>query len=62
MGREVRMKRPKFTDQARYPNGYRRAVDTDIQATFARIWRQQRENDREREQKVAALAKRQARG
>ena len=31
------MKTPKFTDTHRWPNGYRRAAETDIRRTFARI-------------------------
>jgi len=31
------MKPPRFTDMHRWPNGYRRAAETDISKTFARV-------------------------
>lgn len=30
------MKTPKYTDLARYPNGWRKAVDTNVAETFER--------------------------
>lgn len=29
--------RPRFTDKHRYPHGYRKADQTDVRATFARV-------------------------
>jgi hypothetical protein len=35
-------KSPRYTDSARWPNGYRRAVETDIGKTFARVRAEQK--------------------
>ena len=31
------MKAPRYTDQSRYPNGYRKSANTDVAATFRRV-------------------------
>ena len=31
------MKSPRYTDQHKYPNGYRKAANTDVAATFRRV-------------------------
>ncbi len=31
------MKTPRYTDLLRYPNGWRKAVDTNVAETFARV-------------------------
>lgn len=40
------MKTPRYTDQHRFPNGYRRAVDTNVAETFERARREQEERMR----------------
>lgn len=47
------MHKPKFTDAHKYPDGYRRAVDTDIQETFRRIRRRQQEQAAKKAQNEA---------
>jgi|CXWL01.1.fsa_nt_gi hypothetical protein len=47
--------KPKFTDAARYPNGYTPASKTDIKKTFARIREQHKRNQEEAALKVAPL-------
>lgn len=49
------MKTPKFTDLARYPNGYKPANQTDIKETFARVIEQQRLSAKERLEKCIDL-------
>ena len=36
------MKPPRYTDSSRWPNGYRRAAETDISKTFARVRAEQK--------------------
>ena len=31
------MRQPRYTDTARYPNGYRKSTNTDVAATFRRV-------------------------
>ena len=40
------MKTPRYTDQHRFQNGYRRSVDTDIRETFERARREEQERQR----------------
>lgn len=47
--------KPKFTDAARYPNGYTPSGKTDIKKTFARFRDQQKRNQEEAAIKVAPL-------
>ena len=51
--------KPKFTDQHKYPHGYRSAVNTNLQETFARIERErkakEKANAEEAAQKVQPL-------
>ena len=49
--------KPKFTDTARYPNGYTPASKTDIRKTFARIKANQAKNAEEVQSKVKVLAR-----
>jgi hypothetical protein len=37
------VKTPRYTDQHRYPTGYRRSVDTNVAETFERARREQQE-------------------
>lgn len=48
-------KTPKYTDGHRWPHGYRKAIDTSVAETFARVRAQQQANNREAEQKVARI-------
>lgn len=50
--------KPKFTDAARYPNGYRTAAKMDVAATFKRIRAEQKARAEEAERnKVEAEVK-----
>ena len=49
------MKPPKYTDSHKYPNGYRKAAETDISKTFARIKSQLKTNQEELSVKVKPL-------
>ena len=51
------MKPIRYTDQHRYPNGYRKAAETDITLSFKRARQKQAENAREVADKVATLRK-----
>ena len=51
------MKEPKFTDQHRYPHGYKPARETDIRETFARAQEQIRQNAAERVRKCVEMKK-----
>jgi len=45
----------KFTDEHRYPHGYRKAQDTDVRKTFARVREQQAKNEAEVKAKVTPM-------
>ncbi len=49
------MKQPRYTDFARYPNGYRKSTNTDVAATFRRIRAEQQRNQEEAKVKVQPL-------
>ena len=49
------MKTPRYTDADRWPNGYRRAAETDISKTFARV-RAEQKRQAEQDAKNAAEA------
>ena len=51
------MKRPRFTDEHKYPVPYRSAAATNIRATFRRIQAEQKKNEAERGQKVQLMRK-----
>ena len=55
------MKTPRYTDQHRYPNGYRRSAETNVEATFKRIRAEQSKNAKEVQAKVAPMRKAAAR-
>ena len=47
--------KPRFTDAARYPNGYRDSKHTDIRLTFRRVREEQKRIAEEAAVKVAPL-------
>lgn len=49
------MKTIRYTDQHRYPHGYRKAAETDIQATFKRARQQHAKNAQEVASKVKSF-------
>jgi hypothetical protein len=49
------MKTPRYTDSAKYPNGYRKSSNSDIRATFRRIRAENQRNAEEANAKVAPL-------
>ena len=49
------MKTPRYTDTNRYPHGYRKSTNTDVEATFRRVKQEQAKNVAERELKVQPL-------
>lgn len=53
--KDVDMRVPKYTDTARYPNGYRKSTNTDVAATFRRIRTEQQRIAEEAKAKVAQI-------
>ena len=51
------MRTPKYTDSHRYPFGYKRAAETNVSKTFARIKANQAKNAEEVQAKVKVLAR-----
>ena len=51
------MKPPRYTDTHRFPNGYRKAAETDITLTFQRARQKHAENAKEVADKVATIRK-----
>ena len=51
------MPKPRYTDKARYPNGYIRASETNVSETFRRIREQQAKDAAERKEKVEPIRK-----
>lgn len=51
------MKPPRYTDQHRYPHGYKKAAETNVELTFKRVRQEQAKNAEERQAKVAPLKK-----
>lgn len=56
--------KPRYTDSARYPHGYKTAVDTDVRKTFERIRKeheaqakQKADNEREAVEKIVGAIK-----
>ena len=49
------MKPPKYTDSHKYPNGYKRAAETNVARTFARVRAEQQRNLEETRVKVQPL-------
>lgn len=43
------MKKPRYTDTAKYPNGYRKAVDTDITVSWRKAREKMEQERKERE-------------
>lgn len=50
------MKTPRYTDD-RYPNGYRKSVNTNLAATFKRIRAEQKEAAEKRDSKVQPIVR-----
>lgn len=51
------MKTPRYTDLHKYPNGYKKAAETDMEKTFRRILNERARNEAEQEAKVRELKK-----
>lgn len=49
------MKTPRYTDNHRYPNGYRKAAETNVEATFKRARQEQARNQEEVAVKVQPI-------
>ena len=49
------MKTPRYTDSHKYPHGYRKSTNTDIEATFRRIKQENAKNLAEQAVKVQPL-------
>ena len=49
------MKKPRYTDTHRYPNGYKKAAETNVKETFNRVRLERTRNEAEQEDKVREL-------
>ena len=51
------MRTPRYTDTHRYPNGYKKSAETNVQLTFRRVRAEQEKNLAEQAVKVKPIIK-----